>query len=155
MELGARLLGSSEAQRDRIGLRYRLAMTQAALERAIAAARAALGEPAFTAAWAAGRTLRAGQAVAEAMTPADLPATGPAGVFAGLLTSREQEVLGLLASGMTDPEIAAVLFISVRTVENHVAHILAKLGVRTRTAAVSAAFAAGAGPHDRPLPSTK
>ncbi|MBX3070123.1 MAG: hypothetical protein KF883_06510 [Thermomicrobiales bacterium] len=155
MELGARLLGSSEAQRERIGLRYRLAMTQAALERAMATARAALGEPAFAAAWAAGRTLRAGQAVAEAMAPPGLPKNVPAGVFAGLLTAREREVLGLLASGMTDPEIAAVLFISVRTVENHVAHILTKLGVRTRTAAVSAAFAAGSGPSDRPLPSTK
>ena len=40
---------------------------------------------------------------------------------------------------MTDPAIAAALFLSVRTVENHVAHILAKLGVRTRTAAAAAA----------------
>ncbi len=44
---------------------------------------------------------------------------------------------------MTDPQIADTLFISVRTVENHVAHILAKLGVHTRTAAASAAIAAG------------
>jgi DNA-binding NarL/FixJ family response regulator len=40
---------------------------------------------------------------------------------------------------MTNPAIAAALFLSVRTVENHVAHILAKLGVRTRTAAATAA----------------
>jgi DNA-binding NarL/FixJ family response regulator len=40
---------------------------------------------------------------------------------------------------MTNPDIAAALFLSVRTVENHVAHIMAKLGVRTRTAAATAA----------------
>ncbi len=44
----------------------------------------------------------------------------------------EAEILRLLASGLTDPAIATTLFISVRTVENHVARIFAKLGVRTR-----------------------
>jgi DNA-binding NarL/FixJ family response regulator len=57
----------------------------------------------------------------------------------GTLTPRESEILRLLATGMTNPAIAAELFLSVRTVENHVAHILAKLGVRTRTAAAAAA----------------
>ena len=47
---------------------------------------------------------------------------------------------------MTNPDIAAALFLSVRTVENHVAHILAKLGVRTRTAAVAAAGHVTPGP---------
>jgi DNA-binding NarL/FixJ family response regulator len=40
---------------------------------------------------------------------------------------------------MTNPAIAAALFLSVRTVENHGARIFAKLGVRTRTAAAAAA----------------
>jgi DNA-binding NarL/FixJ family response regulator len=53
------------------------------------------------------------------------------------------EILRLLAAGMTDPAIAATLFISVRTVENHVARIFAKLGVRTRTAAVTVAMSSG------------
>ncbi len=46
-ERGARLLGAAEAQRERIGLRYRVTENQVALDEAVAAARAALGEPAF------------------------------------------------------------------------------------------------------------
>ena len=46
---------------------------------------------------------------------------------------------------MTNPEIAAALFLSVRTVENHVAHIMAKLDVRTRAAAVAAVRIDGRG----------
>jgi DNA-binding NarL/FixJ family response regulator len=56
------------------------------------------------------------------------------------------EILRLVASGMSNPAIAAALFISVRTVENHVAHILAKLGVPTRTAAATAAGHASPAP---------
>jgi DNA-binding NarL/FixJ family response regulator len=60
------------------------------------------------------------------------------------------EVLGLLASGFRDREIADALFISVRTVEGHVARLLARMGVPTRTAAVSAAIAQGI-----PLPAAR
>ena len=56
-ERAARLLGASRAQRDRLGLRYRVREDQAALEHAVAATRAALGERAFATAWAAGRSL--------------------------------------------------------------------------------------------------
>ena len=48
------------------------------------------------------------------------------------LTRREWEVLGLLASFPTDQEIADALVLSVRTVESHVAHILAKLDCSDR-----------------------
>jgi non-specific serine/threonine protein kinase len=53
------------------------------------------------------------------------------------LTSRERDVLRLLASGRTDQEIADVLFLSRRTVNTHVARILGKLGARNRREAVA------------------
>ena len=61
--------------------------------------------------------------------PARRPAR-PAG-----LSDREIEVLALLASGCSNPEIADRLFISRRTAEHHVQHIYAKIGVSTRAAA--------------------
>jgi NarL family two-component system response regulator LiaR len=51
------------------------------------------------------------------------------------LTRRELEVLRLLAQGLTDNEIAEMLFIAVRTAETHVGHIRDKLAVRSRTEA--------------------
>ena len=138
-ERAARLLGAAEAQRDRLGLRYRVREDQAALEHAVAATRAALGERAFAIAWAAGRSLTPTQVIAEALDSL-VPPTSTHGIS---LTPRESEILRLLASGQTDPAIAAALFISVRTVEHHVARIFAKLGVHTRTAAATAAIATG------------
>jgi DNA-binding CsgD family transcriptional regulator len=51
------------------------------------------------------------------------------------LSLREGEVLGWIVEGKRDAEIAAILGLSRRTVEKHVQHILAKLGVETRTGA--------------------
>lgn len=52
------------------------------------------------------------------------------------LTSRECEVLGLLAAGMSNAGIAATLHVTTRTVESHVTQVLHKLGVCSRTQAV-------------------
>ena len=56
------------------------------------------------------------------------------------LSSRELEVLGLLADGASNPDISKALYISRRTAEHHVEHILAKLEVTSRTAAVAHAL---------------
>ena len=55
------------------------------------------------------------------------------------LTSRELEILVLLAAGTPNPRIAAELMVSLDTVEKHVSHLLGKLGAANRTEAVSRA----------------
>jgi DNA-binding CsgD family transcriptional regulator/tetratricopeptide (TPR) repeat protein len=59
------------------------------------------------------------------------------------LTSRQVEVLGLMADGLSNAEIADRLFISPKTVDHHVSAILAKLEARTRAEAVSIALQSG------------
>ncbi len=55
------------------------------------------------------------------------------------LSSREMEVLTLVAAGLSNADIAAQLFVSETTVKSHLAHIFSKLDATSRTAAVSAA----------------
>ena len=59
------------------------------------------------------------------------------------LTSRELDVLRLLATGLSNSEIARNLFLSETTVRTHIGHILAKLAVRDRVQAVVFAYEAG------------
>ncbi|HUZ85024.1 MAG TPA: response regulator transcription factor [Gaiellales bacterium] len=59
------------------------------------------------------------------------------------LSPREREVLGLLARGYTNHEIAARLSVSVRTVESHRSHIVTKLGIGTRAGLVHYALETG------------
>lgn len=75
-----------------------------------------------------------GAAVAGRMLDTlDRPASAPA--FEGL-TTREAEVLALMAEGRDNPAIAAQLGVSTKTVANHVSHVLTKLQARDRVAAV-------------------
>jgi DNA-binding CsgD family transcriptional regulator len=59
------------------------------------------------------------------------------------LTTRQMEVLALMAQGLGNAEIAERLFTSTRTIDHHVSTILAKLDARTRAEAVSHAFQSG------------
>ena len=78
-----------------------------------------------------GRGLAPGQAIALGLDdqPEDRWPGGPS----ASLTRREREIAALVATGLTNREIAGQLYLSVRTVEVHVDHILSKLRFRTRT----------------------
>ena len=138
------LWGSAELLRESRSV----AIAQELYERMLVVVRSKLGEPAFEEAKAQGRALTAAQALAwlEAFTPqvpqpaqaapSFLPAapthlaTSPAG-----LTPRENEVLRLLATGLTSSQISEQLIISEHTVNGHIRSIYSKLGVTSRSAA--------------------
>ena len=72
------------------------------------------------------------------------------------LTMREREVLGLLARGLTNKEIAGILTITPNTVKRHLKSLFGKLGVNTRSAASARAISLGlGGPAKRENPLTK
>ncbi|MGB8408129.1 MAG: LuxR C-terminal-related transcriptional regulator [Mycobacterium sp.] len=106
--------------------------------------RAILGNKEFSEFLTEGRGMSTAAAVDEAMgnaAPAQQAPAPPATALASL-SRRETEVAGLVAEGMTNKQIAQALVLSLRTVDSHVEHIFAKLGVRSRTQ-VAVLFAAG------------
>ena len=102
-------------------------ITRRLVERFATAPAAARPPAAFTAAPASG-------------TPGE---AGAAGRVVSVLTPRELEVLGHVARGMSNTEIAASLVLSEATVKTHVAHILTKLNLRDRVQAVVLAYETG------------
>ncbi len=112
-----------------------------ALARALAGDAPELAREEARAALAAFRELGASRAMsAAAAVLRDLgEATGARPRGLGELTAREQEVLGLLALGMTNARIAETLVISEKTAGHHVSRVLKKLGVGNRTEAAARA----------------
>jgi DNA-binding NarL/FixJ family response regulator len=100
---------------------------QARADAVRAAATAAVGADAERV-WADGTRLGAGDAIALALGQKRPRARSEEG-----LSAREEEVIRLVATGLTNKEVAAQLYLSVRTVETHVRHVLAKLGLGNRT----------------------
>lgn len=103
------------------------------------------------------RGIRAAHAGDALMSPAALrtlldafadspgPDQSAATLVAGL-SERERDILRLVATGASNADIAAQLFVSVATVKSHVSHMLSKLSVRDRTQAVVLAHRAGLSP---------
>jgi len=106
-------------------------------------ARDSLGEERFTENWQAGRNLSLEETIAIALrieVPARSPGVPTAAARWGM-TPRALDVLRLVPEGHTDQEIADRLFISRRTVNTHVSHLLTRLDVPRRTQAVALARA--------------
>ena len=105
---------------------------------------------------AAGGLAVLGAQVQAALLAAASPAMGAAATPSGPepaavapppdgLTQREAEILGLIARGLTNPEIAARLFLSNHTIKTHISRIFAKTGSRDRAAAIGYAHRHGIG----------
>jgi DNA-binding CsgD family transcriptional regulator/tetratricopeptide (TPR) repeat protein len=109
----------------------------------------ALGEAAFQVAYQRGLELPAKDAVAYALQQPSAKPPAPAVPAEAPLTPRELQVARLIAVGRSNKEIAAELVISQRTAENHVEHILTKLGFTSR--AQVAAWVAGTTGQSRRL----
>jgi non-specific serine/threonine protein kinase len=137
--LALKLAGAAEAYQDLNKFSMPGPILEMA-ERWLGPARDAVGAAAARL-LAEGRQLSAEDAVSLALgnEQADAPPPGTRQV----LTRRETEVAVLAARGLTNREIAAKLFLSVRTVEVHVDHILTKLDFRTRTQLAAWAYEEG------------
>jgi predicted ATPase/DNA-binding CsgD family transcriptional regulator len=143
LELLARLVAEQSSPREavrlwaaaesmRAGLGYvRFPVEQGPYDAAVASIKEALGPEEFAAAWAEGAKLSVEEAIAYAARgrgERKRPTTGWAS-----LTPSELEVVRLVGEHLSNPEIAARLFVSRATVKSHLLHIFSKLGIDSRS----------------------
>ena len=143
-ERTAHLLGAADCRWHDVAVTI-LPKVRVTHEATKADVRAELGERAFAAAHAFGTQLRLSDAVELALAievpgPIDaVPAPDRTVVGTLQLTERQVDVLRHLVQGQTDRQIAAALFLSPRTVQDHVSRLIAALGVTNRTEAAAVA----------------
>jgi non-specific serine/threonine protein kinase len=131
-EQALRLFGAADAHAEKAGISF-LRPWVVTTQRAAQAARAMLAEREANKAFLAGRNLTLDQALDEALGAVrEPPAFGSGNSSTPTLTRREKEVALLITRGLTNRHIAQRLLISERTVDNHVANILQKLGFSAR-----------------------
>lgn len=151
-ERAIRLLGATEALRNIIGT-TQTPYRQATYDHVLATARTQITATCFADAWAAGQAMMLDQTVQYALTPpiqAETPATQTQGEttkpvspqlpqdarLMDSLTNRESEILRIVATGLTDAQVAERLVVSTRTVNAHLRSIYSKLDVHSRSAAI-------------------
>ena len=143
-EKATRIFGATAALREVTGMPHSPSEL-AYLTPGLTGLRVALGDAAFADAWAEGMTLPFEEAIGEALALAALPPgsrraaadTHPGPTFG--LTTRETEILRLLATGESNRAIGDALYISPATVARHVANIFGKLDVDSRAKAAALA----------------
>jgi predicted ATPase/DNA-binding CsgD family transcriptional regulator len=148
----AKLFGAAQALREAVG--YSQPPSQRAVQEPyLVAARSRLEET-WEAVLEEGRAMELGEAVEYALSEEELSTivssaalteqlSAPLSELPAGLTPREVEVLGLVATGMTNVQVAKELFLSPRTVEAHLASIYHKLGVTSRAGATRFALEHG------------
>jgi len=130
----AHLWGAAETLREAIGAPMP-PVECAPYHRAVAAARTQFGEKAFATAWAEGRMMSPDHVLATQGELSSSPATASPAPYPDGLTTREVEVLRVVAQGLTNEQVAERLVISPRTVDTHLTLIYSKIGVSSRSAA--------------------
>ncbi|MGO9154009.1 LuxR C-terminal-related transcriptional regulator [Mycobacterium sp.] len=136
----ARLLGAADGFRQRLG-HARFPMYQADYDAAVTAVREALGQSDFDAAWAEGAALSTEEAIAYAQRGRGERKRPTSGW--GSLTPMENDVVRLVREGLGNKDIGARLFVSPRTVQTHLTHVYAKLGLTSRVQLVQLSLTGG------------